>query len=387
MRIWAKYFITLSLALCPAMASDLFTLRNGTQVTNADHWNTRRGELLELVQTRFYGNRPPKPSSSNVTIQHLSDRLILDGSARETLSIMLIKRGDQSVPVRFGVVRPVSDQRLPIIIKNDSWVFDLSAMPPGQKRDHYANENRDKVFIGIRELAIDRGYAICKFVREDVALDARNSRETGVLAMYPEFDWGAITAWAWAYQPLIDHLLSTGHYDPNKIIATGHSRGGKTSLAATIFDPRIAIAAPSASGSGGTGSWKHFTPGGREQTPTELKEMHGFWFGKTLKDNLPDPGFDGYVLHALVAPRGLINTQGADDALANPRGTRKMFETSKPIFDFLGAHLTPATHWRPGGHGHLLVDWQALLDYADAYFSNAPLPSKFNNWPAISQWD
>lgn len=384
MRVVTILIALFAVSVGEGKGSDLLVSIDGSLVESPSDWMLKRAELRERVESRLYGRLPPKPSSRDVDVLPLSSRFIMDGKAIETLSVMVIRKGDRSIAVRFGFVRPVADEPVPLIIKNDRWVFDLSAMPPGRKRDQYAGEKRDEEFLKIRKLAIERGFAICKFVREDLALDASNSGETGVLSLYPEYDWGAIGAWAWGYQPLLDHLLATGHFDEDLIIATGHSRGGKTALAAAIFDERIDIAAPSASGSGGTGSWFHFTEGGRRQTPELIHKNHTYWFSKSFASVVENPGFDGSALHALVAPRGLINTQGIDDGLANPRGTRMMFEDSKPVFELLGARTLPATHWRPGGHGHLLDDWKSLFDYAEAYSAKNPTPSHFNNWPESS---
>ncbi|MEL6898734.1 MAG: hypothetical protein AAFP90_21765, partial [Planctomycetota bacterium] len=329
----------------------------------------------------LYGTMPPAPK--HVTTKVLSSREVMDGAATETLFVMLIHHDKKTVPVRVGLLRPNTTKPYAVVIKNDRWVFDLSAMPPGRKRDQYASQHREETFAAVSKMAIKRGYAVCKFVREDLAVDAANSRQTGVLAMHPDFSWGAIAAWAWGYSPLIDVLVDEQGIAPDRIIATGHSRGGKTALAAAIFDQRIAIASPSASGSCGTGSMEHFTDGGRRQTIDVIVKNHRFWFSPRLaelKSVRPLP-IDGHVLHSLVAPRGLINTHGVDDPLANPRGTRMMFENSAAAFELLKSRLPAATHWRPGGHGQTQQDWAAMLDYADAYFQNQPLPARFNNWP------
>ena len=355
---------------------------------SGETWVKERADLLERVTGGLYGNMPPQPPAEDVAVRLLSDRLVNQGKWRETLGVLIVERDGKQVPVRFGIIRPVGEEVVPVIIKNDRWLFDLSAMPQGSKRDQYASQNRVEEFEKVREVALGRGYAICKFVREDLARDDRQSgRASGVLSLYPEHDWGAIAAWAWGYQPMIDYLIAAAQIDHERIIATGHSRGGKAALAAAIYDERIAIAAPSASGSGGTGSWRHFTPGGARQTASHLARNHEHWFAKGLVDEAKNPTFDGQDLQALVAPRGLINTQGVDDKLANPLGTRLMFERSKPIFKAFGAPLPPATHWRPGGHGHLLEDWVAVLDYADAYFDKARLPERFDNWPTSSLRD
>lgn len=90
-------------------------------------------------------------------------------------------------------------------------------------------------------------------------------------------------------------------------------------------------------------------------------------------------------MRALVAPRGIINTQGIDDGLSNPVGTRKMFEASEQVYELLGAGGRTATHWRAGKHGQTVEDWLAVMDYADAYFAVAPLPARMNNWPPVSE--
>ena len=48
-----------------------------------------------------------------------------------------------------------------------------------------------------------------------------------------------------------DYLLTLPEVDKDKIIATGHSRGGKTALLLGAFDERVALTVPNASGGGG----------------------------------------------------------------------------------------------------------------------------------------
>ncbi|HBE70921.1 MAG TPA: hypothetical protein DDW52_22475 [Planctomycetaceae bacterium] len=388
--MFVSFTLVLSLLVAVSLAGgevlaeepiDLLRRSDGSSVTSASEWSAQRSELLRLAGDYIYGSRPAPPDQTIAKV--LSTRSILKGTAVETLLILNIRRGRQNVAVRVGVIRPVTTNACAVVIKNDRWLFDLSAMPRGRKRDQYTRERRDETFEQVCESAIKRGYAICKFVREDLAADAPNSRETGVLAMYSEHSWGALAAWAWGYTPVIDYLIKSQNIDPRRIIATGHSRGGKTALAAAIFDERIAISAPSASGSGGTGSMEYFTPGGRRQTCEEIFKNHSHWFSPRLKElGLSKPlQVDGHVLRALVAPRGIINTQGIDDTLANPVGTKMMFDASEPVFALLGAGGQTATHWRSGGHGQNFDDWTAVLDYADAYFAGSPLPKRFNNWP------
>lgn len=381
-RCWAFVAVLAFELVRPALAQvphHLLVDAKGQEINTAEQWQQRRAELLELAEDFVYGHMPPKPS--NVEVRILSTRSVLDGKATETLAIMLIQRGNRTVTLRLGIIRPKLAGKVPVVIKNDRWLFDLSSIPPGEKRNLYQRSGRKEILDEVLPIAVERGYAICKFIRNDLAIDEPQARETGVQAMYPEYDWGVLAAWAWGYQPVIDYLIAEHEVDLTRIVATGHSRGGKTALAAAIFDPRISIAAPSASGSGGTGSWQLFTPGGSRQTATHFVKKRPCWFSPRLGEVGNLPKVDGHTLRALVAPRGIINTQGEGDSLANPLGTRKMFDASEAVFKLLGAGDRTATHWRPGGHGQTVVDWLALFDYADAYFAGEALPDRFNNWP------
>ena len=383
-EVWSLALLMVSAIVDSTQAgseNDLLFDSEGKRITTEAHWQTRRTDLLEQVATYIYGHLPAEPMT--ITVKETSERSVLDGKATEKLAVLSIQRGDRRIPVRFGVIRPTTNLPVPVIIKNDRWRFDLSDIPPGETRDMYVRSGRKEIFEKILPKSVERGYAICKFIRVDVAADESNSRQTGVLALYPEYDWGAIAAWAWCYQPLIDYLIAEENIHPEWIIATGHSRGGKAALAAAIFDPRIGVAAPSASGSGGTGSWRFFTEGGSRQTSDHFTIKRPYWFSPRLKElsSKGTPPLDGHTLRALIAPRGIINTLGADDPLSNPLGTKRMFDASEPVFELLGVGGRTATHWRKGGHGQTVEDWEAVLDYADAFFSDDDLPDRFNNWP------
>ncbi len=197
---------------------------DGQAITTEADWLLRRAELMDLATQFVYGRMPPKPPS--IEMRTVSTRPILDGVAVETTGELRIAHLGQATHVRVGLIRPVGTRKVAVIIKNDRWRFSLDDIPPGNKRDLYQRTGRKEVFEEVLPLAIGRGYAICKFIRNDVAADDFDSRKTGVLAMYDEYDWGTLAAWAWAYQPIIDWLVNDENIDESRIIATGHSRGG-----------------------------------------------------------------------------------------------------------------------------------------------------------------
>lgn len=367
---------------------DLFVGADGKRLTDRAQWAAQREYLKALMAHYQYGRMPPKPADSSLSGRNRE--LLLAGAAvRESFRLNLARAG-RSLSIRVGVLRPNRPGKYPVIIKNDRWVFDLSEIGEPETAGIYARGRRDEVDAQVFREAIRRGYAICKFNRDDVAADRPDNRRAGVFLLYPEpeYDWGTIAAWAWAYQVIVDALLREDWVDAGKIAATGHSRGGKTALCAAIYDERIAICIPSASGSGGTGSWRYFEPEGDKQDVAHFFRRQPHWFGPGLRqfsgreERLP---VDGHTAKALIAPRPLLNTHGRDDGLANPRGTQATFQAAQVVYEWLGKPGNQGLHWRPGGHGQLLEDWLALFDFCDRHFFQKPARRPFAVLPHPAQ--
>ena len=66
--------------------------------------------------------------------------------------------------------------------------------------------------------------------------------------------FAALAVWGWGHGVVLNALDQLGLVDMDKVVATGHSRGGKAALCAGLYDDRVAITAPNSSGTGGTGS-------------------------------------------------------------------------------------------------------------------------------------
>lgn len=362
--------------------ADPFMGPDGKRIVDRSEWPAHQRYLKAMLAHYQYGAMPPKPDAIEV-----ADRVsepMLDGAAvRETFRIVLSRSG-RTASIRVGIVRPNREGRSPLVIKNDPWIFDLADIADADTAALYINGKRDEVDQAVYREAVARGYAICKFNREDVAKDRPDNRSAGVYPLYPEYDWGLIAVWAWAYQPVIDAVYDEPWLDREKIVSTGHSRGGKTALCAAIYDERIAVAAPSASGSGGTGSWRYFDPAGRQQDVTHMREVRPYWFGPNLyafagkEDRLP---VDGHTAKAVIAPRAVFNTHGRDDVVANPLGTQATFEAAQVVFEWLGVPENQGLHWRPGGHGQMEEDWLALFDFCDRHFFGEPVDRVLQQMP------
>jgi hypothetical protein len=334
---------------------DPFLKADGSRVNSPAGWPAQRSYLKEMLAHYQYGHMPPRPKDFD--LKKLNSAIIFDGDAVHERYALTLRRKDKSATFHFEMIRPPGNKRVPVIIKNGRIFFDDSK-----------NDNHDR--IAARH-AVQRGYLLCKFQRNEVAADQPSNRSTGVFPLYPEYDWGTIAAWAWTHGIVLDALDQLALADMKRVVATGHSRGGKTALCAGIYDERIALTAPNSSGTGGTGGLRHFEVGQKPQRLGHHRKPFSHWWVPRFfefaghEDRLP---FDAHTAKILIAPRALVNAHARQDYWANPYGTELTFRAANPVFAWLGADRKQGLHWRDGGHAQNEEDWLALLDFADQVF-------------------
>ena len=217
---------------------------------------------------------------------------------------------------------------------------------------------------------IRRGYALATFNRVELAPDNyRDERTVGLYRACPDLTFGALAAWAWGYHRCIDVLTSLDAIHPERIVATGHSRGGKTALLAGATDTRVAVTAPNNSGCAGAGCFRWTGPDC--ETLEDMLRIIPYWLGPEMKHYAQrehDLPFDQHGLKALVAPRALLTTEAYGDLWANPQGSWQTQRAAAEVYRFLGAARHIGTWYRDGGHGQGLGDWEVLLDFLDWQF-------------------
>lgn len=364
---------------------DPFKKPDGSRIATLEEWPAQRDYLKEMLAHYLYGHMP---KDSGVTKgEVIFSRPVYNGKAvAETVKITAGRNSE--VVFQADLIRPVKEGKVPVFTWNQA----------AERHGSPAEE----------EIVCRRGYAIMEFDKEQLAPDSGKAIDGIVAKAFPECDWGAIAMWAWGHSRLVDYLLTTEWADPDKIIATGHSRGGKVALCASIYDERIALCAPNGSGCGGAGCFRFL--GGRYgegvglcETVGSINDALGFWWtdafgefgarqqnytrsnfpvnrnqlefmqtfsfehlGQTLdEDRLP---FDMHFAKALIAPRALISTDGLSDTWANPFGTQVTWRAAQEVFDFLGVPEKNAIHFRDGKHAFQPADWLAIVDFCDEIF-------------------
>jgi hypothetical protein len=341
---------------------DPFIGSDGSRIARKAEWEGQKLYIKAMLAHYQYGHMPPAPEDP-IVVETRSEAYLNGRALRKTYTMTIFRKG-QSLDLHFGLIKPRGSGPFPVIIKNDRSINDI----PDQ----------------INLEAIERGYIMCQFVRTDLGTDSGNleaDKATGVFPLYPEYDWGTIAAWAWGYRLLIDFFEGSGFVDMNKIVVTGHSRGGKTAYCAGIYDDRIAITAPNSSGLGGTASHRYFELGMNEQTIGHASIMNPHWWTAEyfklagFENRVP---FDAHFGKAVIAPRAFFNAHAMQDYWANPFGTHLTHEAARRVYEWLGVEDHIKMHWRTGGHAQGKEDWIALLDFCDFHFFKKEVDSRFD---------
>jgi len=347
---------------------DPFKFANNQRVKTKEDWQKRRAELLKQVLEYEYGRVPSDPGQ----VKGVEENPSQDSPAGSTVHHITVSMGPQGkITTPLILTTPSGKGPFPVIVKGDlGW---------------------GPVKPEIVALVIQRGYALAEFDRTQVAPD-KNDRATGVYTLYPDYDWGALAAWAWGFGRVTDYLETRPDIDKSKIIVTGHSRGGKAALLAGVLDERVALTVPNGSGCGGAGLYRVEWP--TSENLRNIERVFPYWFAPHFdefighENQLP---FDQHEVRALVAPRALFSTDSLDDLWANPLGTQISFLASREVYSFLGAPEKIGLHYRHGPHEHNLEDFTAMLDFADATLLGKQSGKKFDhlpfpNFPSPYKW-
>jgi len=227
---------------------------------------------------------------------------------------------------------------------------------------------------------LKRGYILAQFSRVEIVPDTSHfARDTGLYRVYPQCDYGAISAWAWGYHRCVDALQTWPEVDASRIAVVGHSRGGKTTLLAGATDERIALTVANGSGCGGAGCFRWQGP--ESETLERIVTTFPHWFSPGLasysgkEETLP---FDQHSLQALIAPRALLSTVALEDLWANPTGTWQTYVAAREVYRFLGAEKNLGFKSRRGEHPMTVADWMVFLEFIDFHFIAKPLFSPFD---------
>lgn len=392
----------------PAQAAwpDMLVMFNGERVTTKEQWvQKRRPELKALFQHYMYGYAPPAPEPPDATLER-EDKQCLGGKATKkevalalgppgapVIHLLLVVPNGRQKPAPvfaglnfYGNHTVLNDPAIPL---PQAW---LPPSAPGCKNNRATEEGRGKEEeVWNAELAVSRGYALATCYCGDIDPD-KNDFSDGIHAACAKVgrkrgphDWGAIAAWAWGLQRVVDYLVTDTDIDKTRIIAVGHSRLAKTAMLAAAFDERFALVIPLQAGCGGTSPSR----GKIGESVKRINTVFPHWFCDEFKKFNEQPErlpFDQHGLVALMAPRPVLFPNAVEDSWANPAGQFEMLQAADPVYRLIGAggldaKTMPETgklvdgtlgyFIRPGKHSMTREDWNVFLAFADKHLGNA----------------
>ncbi|KAF3769156.1 family 15 carbohydrate esterase [Cryphonectria parasitica EP155] len=354
----ASSYPTVSVASLP----DPFITAAGQNVTTKAEFDCRAQEISKIFQQYELGDYPGPADSVKGTL------------SGNTLTVA-VTVGSNSVSYTASISKPSGNGPFPAFIT-----------------------------IGGASIPIPAGVATVNFNNDDFAAEDSPSSH-GVGKFFTLFganhSAGALTAWAWGVDRLIDALEqvnATSGIDTSRLGVTGCSRDGKGAFITGALVKRIVLTVPQESGSGGAACWRisdsQFAAGANIQTAHEIVTENA-WFSPRFNayvnetSSIPE---DHHMLAALIVPRGLFVIENDIDWLG-PVSTTGCMEAGRVIYkaygvpDNFGFSLV-------GNHAHCAfpsaqtTDLDTYINYFLLNSSTAPGDIQVSSSQVnLSQWD
>ncbi|HEX2862434.1 MAG TPA: hypothetical protein VHN79_12380 [Lacunisphaera sp.] len=386
---------------------DVLVMNDGTKVTTAAQWGTRRDEIRRTLEYYATGQMPPAPG--NVKGTDVQAETVAGGRVKYRL-VRLTFGPQASLSLNIGLFTPAEGGPFPAIIlqaNTPPGATPLPRLPPGPNQGKGENV---LLFVGpatkpasataaaggavpganarnappTAEAMADRhaevfrrGYALVVFNPNDCAEDTTlrepdgswSYRTTRFFPAYPGYDWGILAGWAWGASRVADYLETDPGIDRTKLmVITGASRNGKSAMIAAAFDERL-MGAPVVTGGGGVGAYRFAGPR-RSETLDIMELKYPNWFSPELRqfrgqrEKLP---FDQHWFLALCAPRPFLALEGDTDTISLPEAVRQSFLGAQPVYELLGAPDRLGVHYSHHGHAFTAEDWTALMNFTDRH--------------------
>ena len=394
---------------------DVMVMNDGTRVKTRSQWQKRREEIKQILAWYAVGQAPPAPG--NVKGQEIKSEAVRDGKVKYQL-VHLTFGPEEKLGLDIGVFTPASGGPFPAIVLQGGTPPGGTVLPrlpqgpnqgrgedvllivgPGEARPPARGGPPAATAEGIatqRAEVFRRGYALVIFNPNDCAEDTTLRNEDGSWAFrntrffpaYPGYDWGILAGWAWGASRVADYLVTDPSIDKTRLIITGASRNGKSSMVAAAFDDRL-MGAPVVTGGGGVGAYRYAGPR-RSETLDIMQKKYPNWFSPHLHefwghvDRLP---FDEHWFLALAAPRPFIALEGISDTISLPEAVRQSVLHAQPAYELFGVKDRLGVNYAHHGHAFTEEDWTAMMDFFDKYSRGMKVERTFDRFPTEAELD
>ena len=203
-----------------------------------------------------------------------------------------------------------------------------------------------------QQQCLEQGWGYGSLNPNSIQADNGSGLTTGIIGLCNKGqprdldDWGALRAWAWGADRMLDYFETDSDVDAKQVGITGHSRYGKAALLALAYNPRMAIAFPSSSGAAGASLWRRNWGEIVENVaaPSEYHWMCGNFVKYACDDyTWDDLPVDSHQLIAMCAPRPVFISGGAgsgggmSDQWVDARGMWMAGNMASPVYELLGS--------------------------------------------------
>ncbi len=378
---------------------ELFTCNDGTKVTTAQEWESRRRpEIMEFFSKSVYGQTPEGELKVKYKVV-AKDRKALDGKATMQQVMFTFSNGKMIQRALALVYYPNSRKKTgaPVFIgynfKGNHGASHDPKVLYSPYFDTISNRKSELLQRGVQserwpmEQIIDRGYAAVTMCYHDIYPDREDGAKSSLMRLLPSTEdeksrWQAIGVWAYGLSSIADWVEQQPWANREQMCVIGHSRQGKAALWAGVQDERFKVVISNNSGCGGAALSKRVFG----ESIRFITKRFPHWFCKDFtkySEREAELPFDQHQLLALVAPRYLYVASASLDRWADPKGeylstyhasplyklygmkgleSEQMPKIGEPIMNDVGYHI------REGKHNITPYDWGHYLDFCDKVF-------------------
>jgi hypothetical protein len=387
---------------------DPLMLKNGRKVTSARiWWKQRRPEIVEDFDREVYGRVPKKTPKVNWEV--VSTTQEMNGDVPAVTKKLIGHVDNASCPaIRVEIHATLSTPAhapgpVPVMLE---FGFPMGfgspafgGFPGGAGRSRPPAGGGAGPFGGApsgptwQQQCLARGYGYAVMDPNSVQADNGAGLTKGIIGLCnhgqprkPD-DWGALRAWAWGADRVLDYFETDKAVDARQVGIEGLSRYGKAALVTMAYDSRFAIAFVGSSGEAGAKLWRR-NFGEQEGNIASTGEYH--WMaGNFLKYDGPlTPGdlpVDAHELVALCAPRPVFISCGSPNVEGTWVDDKGMFLSAAyagPVYRLLGKKdlgtmvmppmetslLDGDLAFRQHSGGHTTgPNWPTFLEFASRY--------------------
>jgi len=396
---------------------DLLTLDDGTPVTTAEAWWTkRRPEIVEAFEREVVGRIPADVPAVDWVVSETAEGTL---AGREVRGRQLIGRVDNSaypaidVEMALTLVLP-ADAAGPVPVMIMFRGGNLAQAVGLEEPRRFGGADQGPQDPPATEQLIAAGWGFAFLNPGSIQADNGAGLTEGIIGLVnrgrprkPD-DWGSLRAWSWGAARALDYFETVPEIDVGRIGIEGVSRYGKAALVTLAFEPRFAVGLIGSSGEGGVSPYRR-NFGEMVENLTGRGEYH--WMaGNFLKYGTAESGFgsmnagdlpvDSHALIALAAPRATFISYGVPergDALwLDQLGSYRATVAAGKVFELLGRDavgtdehyqtaqlpdvnqglLDGALAWRQHDGGHTdAPNWKYFIPWANRELGmNADMP-------------